>query len=54
MSIIISDKTRDRILQFIDDNALDNSFSFSFIQKALQDLEDKNELNEYVAIKILE
>lgn len=54
MSIVISDKTKNRILQFIDDNALDSSFSSSFIEKALQDLEDNNELNEYVARKVLE
>lgn len=54
MSIAISDKTKNRILQFIDDNALDSSFSSSFIEKALQDLENNNELNEYVARKVLE
>lgn len=54
MSIVISDKTKNRILQFIDDNALESSFSSSFIEKALQDLENNNELNEYVARKVLE
>lgn len=54
MSIVISDKTKNRILQFIDDNALDSSFSSSFIEKALQDLENNNELNEHVARKVLE
>lgn len=54
MSMVISDKTKNRILQFIDDNALDSSFSSSFIEKALKDLEDNNELNEYVARKVLE
>ena len=54
MSIVISDKTKNRILQFIDDNALESSFSSSFIEKALQDLENNNELNEYVAKKVLE
>lgn len=54
MSIVISDKTKNRILQFIDDNALESSFSSSFIETALQDLENNNELNEYVARKVLE
>ena len=54
MSIVISDKTKNRILQFIDDNALERSFNSSFIENALQDLESNNKLNEYVARKVLE
>ena len=54
MSIVISDKTKSRILQFIDDNSLQHLFDSSFMEKALYDIENSNELNEYVAKKILE
>ena len=54
MSIVVSDKTKNRILQFIGDNELEILFTSSFIEKALKDLENNNELNEYVASKVLE
>ena len=54
MSVKLSDENKERILQFIDDNVLERLFTSSFIQKALQDLKNNNELNEDVAITVLE
>ena len=54
MSIVVSDETKKQIEKFIHEYSIESSFKSSFIKKALQDLDIKNELNQFVARKILE
>lgn len=55
MSIVIDDKIKNSILQYINENNyIESKFNSSYIKIALQNLNENNELDEYLGKIVLE